>query len=137
MVRPMGRALRIVLALLLAAACGDDDAPPAADGSAADASILDAGGAADAAERPDAHLGKLCATGAVDGGAGACDPGSTCCTHGSTVCTLIEDCPTGPGYVACSTSGGCPGGRVCCRVGSDMFCTKADACADYAGMVIP
>jgi hypothetical protein len=81
-------------------------------------------------------LGDFCSTTAGDAGFGTCKPGLMCCT-GTTVCREPEDCSTGTGYVACTDGSNCSGGRVCCQLGADKFCTKVMSCTGYGGTVIP
>lgn len=130
--------------VLMAAACGDDDVtPPGGDaGNGGDGGGMNPDGppgGPDAGLLPDGAptLGRFCSTTAVDGGIGSCSPGEVCCADGTSVCRLVDECSTGGGFVACNTTGDCPGGRICCDVSSMIFCTKPDSCDAYGGMEVP
>jgi hypothetical protein len=76
-------------------------------------------------------LGSACAN------TGNCTQASgmaVCCVN---TCTLVEACPSDPGYLPCMKKADCDrygGGKVCCQAGSMTFCTKQSACG---GTILP
>lgn len=76
-------------------------------------------------------LGKVCA---FDSHCSQ-DMGEAVCCEAS--CALLQDCPTSSLYLPCTTANDClqfGGGKVCCDVGVQRFCTKPSGCG---GQIIP
>lgn len=104
---------------------GDRDAG-ASDGGAAsaDAAASDGGGTPGGPNGTQ-PIGTLCAN---DGNCSQAMGEAVCCVN---TCELVQACPESPGYLPCTTGSDCEafgGGKVCCELGEDCFCTKRSAC---------
>lgn len=93
-----------------------------------------AGNASDAGGTPGGPmgtqpLGALCAN---DGNCNQDMGEAVCCVNS---CELVQDCPESPGYLPCNSRSDCAqygGGKICCDVGAQRFCTKQSACSGDA-----
>jgi hypothetical protein len=93
-------------------------------GSEADAATGDGGGTP-GGPMGTQPIGTLCAN---DGNCSQAMGEAVCCVN---TCELVQDCPESPGYLPCDSVSDCEafgGGKVCCELGEDRFCTKRSAC---------